>query len=403
MINLIQFMKQRKLARKQNASQKSWFNVFILSFILILLALFIYKINSSVTVNTEAKGSCFCGELRCFNGNNLQKAYTEQSGQPQCCFGWPNGTLKSVEKNTCTIVRSVNPTVIPVDTGLGDGDISPTPTIAPTSAKNCLAVSCDSIGYNLISTKLIKKNIIDGIASYYPNTPNINCSGTPFRTNVDIISYCSSSCVTGTVGYGYCRGRSVWQKINENYDPTKDQVKTLGYYTNSDCTRSYVCNITPTSRPSLIPSPTPTPTAAVKGKTVILTNKNSFDLVIVWARILKYSNSTRTTVLPPKNFQDIFLKNTMFSAIGTFYSNTNRTVNLSGSNVCKNDQKYPTANYLITLEIRKTGFMNMVGGTRTIAIEVPCYKEGFALTVPLVLNQNQQVTYINLDESQKGM
>lgn len=367
-------MKRRKFARKQNTSQKSWFTVFILSSILILLALFIYKINSSVTINTEAKGSCFCGELRCFNGNNLQKAYTENNGQPQCCFGWPTGTLKNVEKNTCTIVRSVNPTAIPMDTGLGDGeDISPTPTIAPTSAKNCLAVSCNGIGYNLISTKYIKKSIVDGITSYYPNSPNANCSGNPFRTNVDIISYCSTSCVTGTVGYGYCQGRSVWVKVNENYDPAKDQVKTLGYYTNSDCTRSYLCNITPTSRPS----PSPTPVVVVKSKKVVLSNPNSINLVIV--NITQIGGSTGNSM----NWLPGF-------GLNTFSAGATHSIDYTDNPDCqKNTTKMKDGALIenslgLYIVYRKSGFFSMFSPTHTTTI-IPCYKDNFSIIVPLKL------------------
>lgn len=387
-------MKKKRLTRKQSVGQKSWITFIVLFFIVILLSLFVYKINSSIVFNSRA-GGCFCGDLKCFNGNNFSKAYVDSgsNGSPQCCFGWPTGTLKNVKKDTC--IQIGTPTIA---MGLGYGSENNNPTVTPVSvdASNnppiandpvtppitintgCQLFNCndDDLGFGLRSTKTVKRKIVNGITNYYRDVigTNNDCNENSRLTNV--VDYCSYSCKLGFYGYGACANTSVWQKINENYNPNpnEDQIKILGYYTDSTCTKKHTCNITPTP----IYSPTPT----VTGKKIILTNSSSFNLVIIWGWITKYTDSTRTVAL--SKFFNNRLTNSMFSDIGTFYSNSSRSIDLTNVDICKPDQQYPNASYWVDLQYQRSdysGFMSIFNWkpAKSISIKVPCEQSGFVI------------------------
>lgn len=288
-------MKRRSSLQKQKTGQKSWFSVFVLSFIVIFLAIFVYKINSSVTIDSQAAGGCSCGELRCFNGNNIKKASTADGSQ--CCFGWPKGRLESVKIGTCERIPLNNANIV-------------TPSIIPSE------------------TSGISNNV-------------------------------KTSCLAGTVGYGFCRGRSVWVKINENFDPTKDQVKILGYYTDKTCKNSFICDIT---------SPSPTPTIIVKNKKVNLSNPNSFNLIIVNGYLIDGFN------------------NALLSEFGlnTFFAGAKYTLDLTNDKRCQKSSKNPENKFILYFVYRKSGFLNMLS-TQKSTTYLPCEQDNFSIDVPLNL------------------
>lgn len=372
--------------RKQKTNQRSWFGVIILSFILIFIVVLLYKINSSVTTNSQAVG-CFCGNLKCFNRKNFDKSYQVVNDQPQCCFGWPIGTLKNVKKNTCDQVSASSPISDNADTGLGKGDETtniPSVTTIPiqvndnnrTNNAGCQLFNCNNIGLGLRSIKIIKKIFVNGKALYYPNTIGNNCSGPPLK---NVIDYCSYTCKIGTIGYGSCSGTSVWQKIDENVNQKIDDKSIIvGTYTDSNCTEAFNCKIFAT--------PTLFPTIAVTGKKIILTNSSQFNLLISWGWIIKYADSNRNVAL--NNFYDNPLTNSMFSAIGTFSPNSNRTIDLTNADICKPDQQNPNASYWVDLQYKRSdlsGFMSIFNFSpaKSISIRIPCEQSGFVVNSSL--------------------
>lgn len=363
-------MKRRKYSQKAKAGKNSFFSVFILSLILLFLAVFLYKINSSVIFNSRA-GGCFCGDLKCFNGNNFSKAYIEKgsNGKPQCCFGWPTGTLKNVKKNTCDQISASTPVSADTDLGAGDGSGQNTPT--PTSMipinNNCQAVSCNNLGLGLISTKSINKSVVEGITSYYSS--DNSCTGTPLS---DVVNYCSFSCKLGTVGYGYCKDQSVWQKINENYDPTKDQVKILGSFTDDKCTKSFVCNINAT------PTLTPTPTPVIKSKKIIIRDTDSLGLVMTGVGLAKYNSSSSSepsAVTSFLKFGDSFY---FLESSGYKFE-----YDLTNDSTCQKDPVDPSVIYQLKVIYRENGFFSMFF-PKILYQNIPCSQDNFTVEVPLV-------------------
>lgn len=349
-------MKRRKYSQKTKAGKNSFFSVFILSLIILFLAIFLYKINSSTIFNSRASG-CFCGDLKCFNGNNFSKAYIEKgsNGKPQCCFGWPTGTLKNVKKGTCDQIYSPTPASVNSDFGTGEGNF-PTPTSTVPINNNCQTVSCDSLGLGLVSTKAISKSVVEGITSYYSS--NSGCTGTPLS---DVVNYCSFSCKLGTLGYGYCKDQSVWQKINENYDPTKDQVKILGSFTDDKCTKSFVCNIQAT------PTSTPTPTPVIKSKKVIFSNPNSFNVVLV---TVYWANGNGISMMSE-------------FGLNTFYPGSSYTLDLTDNPDCQASAP-GVENYRgLYVVYRKSGFWNMFSPRSKTEI-FPCHEDVFSVDFPFI-------------------
>lgn len=362
-------MKQRKHSQKQKTGKNSLFSVFILSLIVLFLAVFLYKINSSVIFNSRA-GGCFCGDLKCFNGNNFSKAYIEKgsNGKPQCCFGWPTGALKNVKKGTCDQISVSVPVSTDNDLGTGDGPEQniPTPTSIIKINNNCQTVSCNNLGLGLISTKSINKSVVEGITSYYSS--DSSCTVAPLA---DVVNYCSFTCKLGTVGYGYCSSQSVWQKINENYDPTKDQVKILGNFTDDKCTKSFVCNVTAT------PTVTPTPTPVIKSKKIIIKDVNSIGLVMTGAGLAKYnssSSSESSAATSFLNFGDSFY---FLEASGYKFE-----YDLTNDSTCQKDSVNPSAVYQLRVIYRENGFFSMFF-PKILYQNIPCSQDNFTVEVSL--------------------
>lgn len=357
-------MKRRKYSQKVKTSKNSFFSVFVLSLILLFLAIFLYKINSSTIFNSRASG-CFCGDLKCFNGNNFSKAYIDEgsNGKPQCCFGWPTGTLKNVKKNTCDQISSSAPVSSDTDMSLGAGNEAQqnNPTPNPTSViavnnNNCQTVSCDALGLGFKSTKVIKKSTVNGTTSYYSS--DTSCTGTPLS---DVINYCSFSCELGTLGYGYCKDQSVWQKINENYDPTKDQVRIMGNYSDDKCTKSFVCNINAT------PTSIPTPTPVTKSKKIIFSNPNSFNVLLV---TVYWANGNGISMMSE-------------FGLNTFYPGSSYTLDLTDNPDCQASAP-GVENYRgLYVVYRKSGFWNMFSPRSKTEI-FPCHEDVFSVDFPFI-------------------
>lgn len=245
------------MAKKNLQSNKhSWLNLIILSIVLIFLSIFILKINRPVTINSKAQvTNCKCDpyQYECFNGSNAEKSYSgvASDGKMKCCFG----PVDDPFYGQFATKYSYNHFETVVDTFCNTKEATTVNT-----GSSCQIDSCNNIGYGP-STKLIKKTILNGLTKYYRADNDIFGCSDNFSLKIEqIANYCSLSCKPATLSYGSCKGTQVWQKINENYDPTKDQVKVLGNYTDKNCTTPFSCN-------NIIMTLTPTPSVMIfKGK-----------------------------------------------------------------------------------------------------------------------------------------
>lgn len=326
-------MARRKSLKKNKSNSQFVFLVLGLLVLISLLYTVLFLKTTQNTINSQAQSTgskgCSCDpyKYKCFDGSNASESFagTGTNSLLYCCFG-PYNDAKYVIFATSKF------------------NYPHFETVVDKSCRNSKTPQAVAVNVNY------KK--------------------------AAIVAPANNSCNPTILNYGNCKNKSLWQKINENYDPTKDNAKYLGYYTDRDCLQEYKLS-------SCIPLIPPIP--VIKNKMVIFTNPNAFDLVVIGGTITHYDANLKALI--SSEIMHNPYKSGPFFALSPFASQFKAPLNLTDDKVCNHtDVNYLNTTYKLDITYRRGSTMfwdSFVYGAITKKFDIPCTQDNFSIEVPL--------------------